>query len=154
MARWAEIDLAATTWTVPVGVEHRVPLSDRCVEVLEMARSMAPKSEWVFPSRKARGRPLSNMALPMMLRRLGRTETVHGFRSSFCDWATETTTFSYEVREAALAHQVENETERAYRRGDLFAQRRELMAAWAGFLAGSTIFPDQSKAAHRSTPPT
>jgi integrase len=138
MARWREIDLQAATWTVPadrmkMGVEHRVPLSARCVELLAMARSLAPKSEWVFPSRKARGNPLSNMAMPMMLRRLGRTETVHGCRSSFCDWAMEATNFSYEVREAALAHQVVNETERAYRRGDLFAQRRALMAAWAAF---------------------
>jgi integrase len=149
MARWAEIDLETATWTVPaermkMGVEHRVPLSERCVERLEMARALSPKSEWVFPSRKARGKPLSNMALPMLLRRLGRTETVHGFRSSFCDWPMETTSFSYEVREAALVHQIENETERAYRRGDLFAQRRDLMAAWAGFLAGSPIFPDSA----------
>jgi integrase len=137
-ARWEEIDLAATTWTIPaarmkVEAEHRVPLNDRCVEILRLARALAPKSELVFPSRKKRGEPLSDMALLMHLRRLGRSETVHGFRSSFRDWASETTNFPREVCEAALAHQVENPVERAYRRGDLFAKRRELMQAWERF---------------------
>ncbi len=140
-ARWEEVDLASATWTIPgermkVDEEHRVPLSDRCVEILRMARALAPKNELVFPSRRKRGEPLSDMAMLMHLRRLGRSETVHGFRSSFRDWAAEETNFAREVCEAALAHQVENPVEAAYRRGDLLAKRRGLMAAWAAFATG------------------
>ena len=101
----------------------------------------------MFPSRKKRGEPLSDMALLMHLRRLGRSETVHGFRSSFRDWASETTNFPWEVCEAALAHQVENRVERAYRRGDLLAKRRELMQAWERFATGAPSNPDQRSAA-------
>jgi integrase len=146
-ARWEEIDFESATWTIPaermkVEAEHRVPLCDRCLDVLRLARAQVPKSELVFPSRKKRGGALSDMAMLMHLRRLGRSETVHGFRSSFRDWASETTNFSREVCEAALAHQVENRVERAYRRGDLLAKRRQLMVAWANFLAGSSSVSD------------
>ncbi|CAN1721408.1 DUF4102 domain-containing protein [Hyphomicrobium sp. 1Nfss2.1] len=142
-ARWDEIDMQTATWTIPAErmkaeEQHRVPLSDRCLEILKLARALAPRSELVFPSRKSRGEPLSNMALLMHLRRLGRGETVHGFRSSFRDWAAEETNFQPQVCEAALAHRVENPVEGAYRRGDLFAKRKELMAAWGQYVAGAS----------------
>ena len=87
--------------------------------------------DYVFPGGKAR-RPLSNMALLVTLRRMKRTDiTVHGFRSTFRDWAAEQTNFSREVAEMALAHTVGNKVEAAYRRGDLFDKRVELMEAWA-----------------------
>jgi integrase len=136
-ACWPEISFKETTWVVPAGRmkarrEHRVPLSPRCMEILRRARDLRPKSELVFPG--ARGRPLSNMAMAMLMRRLGREETVHGFRSSFRDWAAEATDFPREVCEAALAHTLENRVERAYRRSDLFERRRALMASWGEFL--------------------
>jgi integrase len=136
-ARWDEIDVTCATWTIPAsrmkgGREHRVPLTDRCLDILREARALRPKGDIVFQGK--RGKPMSNMAMAMRLRRLDRDETVHGFRSSFRDWAAETTNFSREVCEAALAHQVENRVERAYRRGDLFAKRRLLMASWASFV--------------------
>jgi integrase len=113
-ARWVEINIKEATWTIPASrmkarPEHRVPLSARCVEILELAKELQPKSELIFPSR--RGQQLSNMALAMFLTRLGRDETVHGFRSSCRDWAAETG-FAHEVCEAALAHVVENKVER------------------------------------------
>lgn len=143
-ARWDEIDTSTATWTLPAermkaDEEHRVPLSKRCLEILQLARELAPKSELVFPSRRKRGSKLSDAALLMQLRRLGRSETVHGFRSSFRDWAAETTNFAREVCEAALAHQVENAVEAAYRRGDLFAKRRELMATWGQYVTGAPV---------------
>ena len=130
-ARWIEINFKEATWTIPASRmkarrEHRVPLSTRCVEILEFAKELQPKSELIFPGR--RGEQLSNMALPMFLTRLERNETVHGFRSSFRDWAAEAG-FAHEVCEAALAHVVENRVEAAYRRTDLFARRRTLMRA-------------------------
>lgn len=148
-ARWDEIDMQTATWTIPAErmkaeEQHRVPLSDRCLDILKLARALAPRSELVFPSRKSRGEPLSNMALLMHLRRLGRGETVHGFRSSFRDWAAEETNFQPQVCEAALAHRVENPVEGAYRRGDLFAKRKELMAAWGQYVAGASAPQRQS----------
>jgi integrase len=90
---------------------------------------------FVFPGGR-RGKPLSNMAMLVLLRRMEREDiTVHGFRSSFRDWASETTDFPSEVVEMALAHTVESKVERAYRRGDLFEKRRDLMVAWAAFAA-------------------
>ena len=138
-ARWIEINFKEATWTIPASRmkarrEHRVPLSTRCVEILEFAKELQPKSELIFPGR--RGEQLSNMALPMFLTRLERNETVHGFRSSFRDWAAEAG-FAHEVCEAALAHVVENRVEAAYRRTDLFARRRTLMDGWASFVTGA-----------------
>jgi integrase len=136
-ASWDEFDLSARVWTVPAarmkaGREHRVPLSDRAVEIL---REMEQK--WlgghVFPGTKP-GRPLSVMALEMVLRRMKVDVTVHGFRSAFRDWAGERTHFPREVAEAALAHLVGDAVERAYRRGDALEKRRKLMDAWASFL--------------------
>ena len=109
---------------------HRVPLS--AALALAILRAMRPLSagpaSLVFPSRRT-GRPLSDMTLSAVLRRLNVPVTVHGFRSSFRDWAEEATAFPHEVKEAALAHAVANKVEAAYRRGDLFDRRRELMDA-------------------------
>ena len=135
-ARWDEIDLDAKLWTVPrermkAGLEHRVPLSRRAVAILsELEATRA--SEFVFPGLK-RGSPLSSMALEMTMRRMKADATVHGFRSTFRDWAGECTSFPREVAEAALAHLVGDSVERAYRRGDALQKRRELMSAWASF---------------------
>jgi integrase len=135
-ARWSEIDLEAMVWTVPAtrikaGREHRVPLSPRALAVLEAMRVIRV-SEFVFPGYRA-SRPLGDMALHMVLERMEIPYTVHGFRSSFRDWCGEATNFPREVAEAALAHVVGDETERAYRRGDALEKRRKLMEAWAGF---------------------
>ena len=131
-ARWAEID--GDVWTIPPdrmkgGREHRVPLSKRAVEILE-ALPREKDSEFVFPGARA-GKPLSNMALLTTLRRMGRGDlTAHGFRSTFRDWAAETTGYPSDVVEMALAHVVSSKVEAAYRRGDLFEKRRRLMADW------------------------
>jgi integrase len=141
-ARWAEIDLDKAIWTVPAARmkaarEHRVPLADPAKAILvAMAEARVHKKpdDHVFPGQK-RGAPLSGMAMAMILRRMKLTGvTVHGFRSSFRDWAGECTAFPREVAEAALAHTVGDETERAYRRGDALEKRRELMAGWAEYL--------------------
>jgi integrase len=132
-AHWDEIDLQAKVWTVPAecmkaGKEHRVPLSDRAVAVLEEMKQ-ARLSEFVFPGLK-RGLPLSDMSLMAVLRRMEVDATVHGFRSAFRDWAGDNTAFPRDVVEAALAHAIENKTEAAYRRSDALEKRRKLMAAW------------------------
>jgi integrase len=135
-AQWSEIDLAARVWTVPAarmkgGREHRVPLSDRAIAILLAAKAArTPEHPYVFPGMKWR-KPLSSMALEMVLRRLEVDATPHGFRSTFRDWAGEVTSFPREVAEAALAHVVGDATERAYRRGDALEKRRALMEAWA-----------------------
>ncbi len=138
-ARWGEIDIAEKLWTVPADrmkarKEHRVPLSDAALAIIdEMAaiRSCA----FVFPGASGE-RPLSNMALLMCMRRMGRGDlTTHGFRSSFRDWAAERTNFPSEVAEMALAHTVGDKVEAAYRRGDLFEKRRRVMDDWATFCA-------------------
>ena len=117
--------------------QHRVPLS---VPALGILRDLHGKrsSDFVFPGIKA-GKPLSNMAMLMVLRGLELDVTVHGFRSSFRDWAAETTDYPNEVAEMALAHVVADAVERAYRRGDLFEKRRGLMDAWAAFCITTTL---------------
>lgn len=140
-ATWAEIDLEGRLWTISAermkaGREHRVPLSEPAVAIL---RTMAGvrTGKYVFPGGRA-DRPLSNMSMLMLLRRMRRDElTVHGFRSAFSDWCAEQTTFPSEVREMALAHVVGDKVEAAYRRGDLFEKRRNLAEAWANFCAGT-----------------
>lgn len=138
-AQWPEIDLGAGLWTVPAsrmkaGREHRVPLSDPAVLVLEgMQKARERADGWVFPGGRA-GRPLSNMAMTALLRRMNRGElTVHGFRSTFRDWAAEATNYPRELPEQALAHTLGDKVEAAYRRSDLFEKRRRLMADWAEF---------------------
>jgi len=136
-ARWSEIDLIAKVWTVPAsrmkaGREHRVPLSTRAMEIL---KGIGKYEAFVFGGGKP-DCPLSNMAMLTVLRRMGREDlTVHGFRSTFRDWAAERTSYPSEVAEMALAHAVGDKVEAAYRRGDLFEKRRRLMAAWATFCA-------------------
>jgi integrase len=138
-ARWSEMDLLDKTWTLPAarmksGREHRVPLSPRALAILkEMQAHRHADDAFVFPGAKP-GRPLSNMAFLMLLRRMRRTDlTAHGFRSSFRNWAAERTNFPAEVAEMALAHTVSDKTVAAYNRSDLFDRRRRLMAAWATF---------------------
>jgi integrase len=126
----SEIDFEARLWTLPAGRmkagrEHRVPLSEPALSILRPIYE-ARTSDKVFQ--------LSNMALLMLLRRMGRGElTVHGFRSTFSDWCAEQTAFASEVREMALAHVVGDKTEAAYRRGDLFQKRRQLMEEWGRY---------------------
>lgn len=137
-ATWKEIDLENKLWIVPAermkaGREQRVPLVDRVIEILKgMAklRKDDDPSAFVFPG-SGNKEPLSNMSMTMLMRRMEREETVHGFRSSFRDWAGETTSFPREIAEAALAHIVGDATERAYRRGDALEKRRKLMSSWA-----------------------
>jgi integrase len=137
-ARWEEFDLGREVWTVPprrmkAGREHRVPLSPRALEIVKAQEEA--KAGFVFQGQNA-GRPLSVMAMEMVLRRMKIEDaTVHGFRSTFRDWAAECTHFPNEVGEAAIAHVIENKAEAAYRRGDLFEKRRQLMVAWANYCA-------------------
>ncbi|WP_289043308.1 site-specific integrase [uncultured Aliiroseovarius sp.] len=134
---WPEVDFEARLWTVPAermkgGKEHRVPLTDEMLAILEPLKAMA--STYVFEGQK-RHKPLSNMSMLMLLRRMGREGfTVHGFRSSFRDWASEAANAPRELAEAALAHQVGNDVERAYARSDLLERRRLLNQNWAGFV--------------------
>jgi integrase len=136
-ARWDEVDLGQKIWVVPAtrmkaGRDHRVPLSAAAVSILEEMKKIR-ESDFVFPGGK-KGRPLSNMAMLAVLKRVDRSDlTAHGFRSSFRDWAAERTNFPREVAERALAHTVSDKVEAAYRRGDLFQKRRQLMDAWAKF---------------------
>jgi integrase len=137
-ARWEEIDSEKKVWTIPASRmkaarEHRVPLPLRCLEIIEDVRKKGAEG-FVFPGPKPK-EPLSTMAMAMLLRRMKTEITVHGFRSSFRDWASETTGFPHEVCEMALAHTITNKAEAAYRRGDLFEKRRKLMAAWAAYCA-------------------
>jgi integrase len=141
-ARWNEIDLLDKIWTVPAARmkarrEHRVPLSPRALAILTEMQKIGPQGDcgdaFVFPGGKT-GKPLSNMAFLMLLRRMGRADlTAHGFRATFKTWASERTSFQNEIVETALAHVVGNKVEQAYRRGDLFEKRRRLMQQWATF---------------------
>jgi len=137
-AQWDEIDLTAKLWTVPAsrmkaGRTHRVPLSDRCVTMLKEAEAYRGKSLYLFHGRSEK-KPMSNMVFSKIMKGLKFAATPHGFRSSFRDWASETTSFPREVAEMALAHTIENKVEAAYRRGDLLEKRRKMMHDWAGFI--------------------
>ena len=139
-ASWSEVDLDKSIWSIPAsrmkaGKEHRVPLSPRAVAILESLQPIG--SPYLFPS--ARGGKLSGMAMAMLLRRMSVDVTVHGFRSSFRDWVAECTSVSHEVAEMALAHTIGSAVERAYRRGDLFDKRRQLMADWAAYCSGEKV---------------
>jgi integrase len=141
-ATWEEIDLAGKVWTIPAGrmkagITHRVPLSDDAIALLRIVQPLATQPQaLLFPSQKA-GTPLSDMTLAAVLKRLGVSVTVDGFRSSFRDWAEEATAFPHEVKEAALAHAVSSKVERAYRRTNLFEKRRTMMEAWASYAMGA-----------------
>lgn len=148
-ATWDEVDLNKAIWVIPAarmkaGREHRIPLADRAVEILKTMMSLG--QDHVFVGNKGK---MSSMAMAMLLRRMGQDVTVHGFRSTFRDWAAECTGYPHEVCEMALAHTIENRAEAAYRRGDLFEKRRRLMDDWALFCsgaatAGATITPIRS----------
>lgn len=151
-AAWDEVDLEKAVWTIPAdrmkaGKEHRVPLSPRAVAILETTKPLG--ASWLFPADG--GKALSGMAMTMLLRRMKRDATVHGFRSAFRDWAAERTGYAHEVCEMALAHVIGNKAEAAYRRGDLFEKRRRLMADWAVFCehspaASETVTPIRQSA--------
>ena len=132
---WAEVD--GDTWTIPASRmkarrEHRIPLAPRALAILDDMRRLGTEG-LVFPGTK-RGKPLSDMSLSAVLRRMGHGDvTVHGFRSSFRDWAGEATAYPREVCEYALAHRLKDKAEAAYQRGTMFEKRRKLMDAWAGY---------------------
>jgi integrase len=138
-ARWQEIDFEKAVWTVPAsrmkaGKEHQVPLSAAAANLLKTLKEGRGPEDPVFPGQSGK-KPLSNMAMLMLLRRMNVEEfTVHGFRSTFRDWAGDTTEFAREVVEHALAHTVGSGVERAYRRGHALERRRELMELWAKYL--------------------
>jgi len=147
-AAWPEFDLSVPLWTVPAERtkakrEHRVPLSSAVVTLLKALPTFGGAG-LVFEGVRE-GRPLSNMAMLMLLERMKRDDlTTHGFRSTFRDWAAECTAFPNEVAEMALAHAIRNKTESAYRRGDLLDKRRELMQAWADYIdqqSGANVIP-------------
>jgi integrase len=132
-ALWSEIDLDAKTWTIPAnrmkgGKEHLVPLSPAALRIL----AGQPRGRYVFPAPRT-GLPMERHAFADVMRAMGRRETVHGFRSSFADWAADNTAYPQEVREQCLAHAIPNKVEAAYRRGALLDKRRRLMGAWADY---------------------
>ena len=143
-APWSEFDLEAKAWLIPAermksGRAHRVPLSDRAVEILERMRDFRRTDEpgaFVFEGQKP-GRPLSDMTLTMPIRRAELPITVHGFRSAFRDWCAEATSTPREVAEACLAHVVRDAAEAAYARTDHLERRREVMSTWAAFCCGA-----------------
>jgi integrase len=144
---WPEFDFEARLWTVPAarmkgGKEHRVPLTDEMLAIVEPLKAMA--SDYVFEGQK-RHKPLSNMSMLMLLRRMGCDGfTVHGFRSSFRDWASEAANAPRELAEAALAHQVGSDVERAYARSDLLERRRELSELWSGTVAQAKMTKEKT----------
>ena len=144
-ATWHEIDMDAREWRVSAsrmkgGAEHRVPLSDAAVAVLHEAAPLRGDDELVFPSPRKRGSALSDMTLTKVLRDSGLAgrATIHGFRSSFRDWAAERTDAPHAVMERSLAHAVADAVEAAYARSDLLERRRALMEEWARFVTGNT----------------
>jgi integrase len=137
-ARWSEIDLGKKLWTIPrnrmkAGEEHLVPLPERAVAILLEVREAREPHDFVFPGQR-RNRPLSNMAMDMILRRMDVDVTVHGFRSSFRDWAGNVSNFPRELAEEALAHVIGSKAERAYRRELAIDKRRLMMKAWAAYI--------------------
>lgn len=136
MATWSEVDLDRKEWVIPAGrmkagKEHTVPLSNAALDLLRNLPKLEG-CELIFPSVTKENKPLSDMTLTSILRRMGQKDiTVHGFRSSFRDWAGDTTHFPKEVIENALAHQLKDKAEAAYARSTQLAKRRDLMDAWA-----------------------
>ena len=139
-ADWNEIDWESATWAIPAermkaGKEHRIPLSTLSMETLRDAWSISGPAGLIFPAPRT-GKALSDMALTRLLRRLDIPSTVHGFRSSFRNWAAEQSGASWAVCESSLAHSVGNSVEASYMRSDLFEKRRPLMQAWEDHVAG------------------
>ncbi len=159
-AKWEEVDLDAATWTIPADrikmrVQHIVPLSPPALALLQRLHSIR-SNEYLFPGLSKRSRispdkgvALSVMSLLKALDAVAPGATVHGWRSTFRDWASEETSFAGEVAEKALAHQIPSAVERAYRRGDLMEKRRQLMNAWAAYLDGQSadVIPIRGAAA-------
>ncbi len=143
-ARWCEINYETKLWIVPAvrmkaSKEHRVPLSEPAINLLG---PQGCGSELIFPGSISAAKPTSDMTLSAVLKRMGMTAiTVHGFRSSFRDWAGETTSYAREVIEAALAHRLKDKAEAAYARGDLLQKRRDLMEAWAAYICNGCPAP-------------
>jgi integrase len=146
-ATWSEFDLESGIWTIPAirmkaGKEHRVPLSNRAMTIVSSQKAVA-FCEYVFPSShvgkepESLGSPLSDMTLSAVLRRMKVAAVPHGFRSTFRDWCADKTDYPSEVAEMALAHAIGNKVEAAYRRGDLFEKRKQLMQAWSDYVFGS-----------------
>ncbi|MBT9521918.1 MAG: integrase arm-type DNA-binding domain-containing protein [Dechloromonas sp.] len=151
-ATWAEIDEKAGIWTIPAGrmkaeKEHRIPLASTALALLAKLPRIAG-TDLIFPNSNEKPSALSDMTLTAVLRRMGRQVTAHGFRSTFRDWAGETTAYPREVIEHALAHQLKDKAEAAYARGTLFDKRRRLMADWAKHCA--TVATTSSVTAIRS----
>ena len=136
--QWAEIDFEERVWTCPAermkgNEEHQVPLTDDMLAIIEPLKAMA--SQYVFEGQK-RHKPLSNMAMLMLLRRMNISDaTVHGFRSTFRDWVSEVTNIPWEVAEMSLSHKVCSNVERAYARSKLLDKRRLLMEQWSDFIS-------------------
>lgn len=129
------VEISADVWIVPpermkAGKVHRVPLSNRTLEIIKEATKLSMNSEYIFT---IDGKPLSNMAMLTLVKRMGYKVTVHGFRSAFRDWVSESTSYSGEAAEMALAHTIKNKAEAAYRRGDMLAVRKQLMNDWANY---------------------
>jgi integrase len=142
-ALWSEIDLDAGIWNIPAERmkatrPHRIPLSEEALALLKALTRFrdadGKEVDLVFPGTSG-DKPLSDMSLTACMRRMKLTAVPHGFRSTFTDWVAERTAYPSEVREMALAHAIGNETEAAYRRGDLFDKRRNLMGDWASFIS-------------------
>lgn len=143
-ARWSEIDWKAAVWTIPaermkMKREHRIPLSADAVALLKALPQA--DHDLVFPGSKE-GSTISDMTMPLVIRRMGVNAVPHGFRSTFRDWAAECTNYPREVAEMALAHSIGDKVEAAYRRGDLFDKRRRMMADWATFCGTASISAD------------
>lgn len=147
-AKWKEFDLDQRVWTIPATRmkskrEHRVPLTSRMIDILEDAKN-SKLNDLVFPGQGG-SQPFSDGTFKVLLDRMGYGHiTPHGFRSSFRDWAAETTSYAHEVAEMALAHVISDRTEAAYRRGDLFEKRRHMMEAWADYCRDPRIAQDTS----------
>lgn len=132
-------EIEGDIWTIPADrmkarKEHRLPLCDRSIELLAIASAMDEGSPYLFSKN---GKPITNMAMPMLIRRMNLDVTIHGFRSTFRDWVSEETNHSPEVAEMALAHTIRNKVEAAYRRGDLLERRRQLMQDWQGYCSSN-----------------
>lgn len=154
-ATWAEIDEQASTWIIPAERmkaerEHRIPLNSTALSLLAKLPRIAG-TDLIFPNNKEKPSALSDMTLTAVLRRMSQAVTAHGFRSTFRDWAGETTAYPREVIEHALAHQLKDKAEAAYARGTLFDKRRRLMADWAKHCAtvaaAGSVTPIRSKTA-------
>lgn len=155
-ATWDEIDEERAMWLIPASRmkarkeeqgPHRVPLSAAAMAVLKKAKEFR-QSAYIFPGVRS-GRPMSDMSLTQLLRRMRPGITTHGFRSTFRDWAAEVTLYPHELAEMALAHVVGNKVEAAYRRGDMFDKRRQMMTDWAAWCEPKedNVIPISSKTA-------